>query len=333
MLLGAVVLLATAGCADDVAGSATPAGDLPSLEPKSTESTGQEAGFDECVLEPSELAEILDVDAMYVTAREAARRDDGSQRASCTYLPEDVPGVTGMTLSTVVGTDPERFFAPFKKFENVLPIENLGDRAQAVSYGARGSAVHILEIRTITGDRGVHLFYTYREDGGGAMPVLDGGAAQGTLLTQVLDRLPEDVTIPDGAPEGACADLDLDPAAEALGAEFVMSRSVVSDTGGMNCFFGNGQASLTVIVLTDPARVRNWAVAGDEITEQDIGDGARVRVLPAEGGAQGSLDATVNLGDRVVQVSGSYAADADKVTEPRPADLELVRAVIDAIGA
>jgi len=195
-----------------------------------------------------------------------------------------------------------------------------------VAYGAEGTPNHFIEIRTLDGDRGVHLFYAYR-DGGGAMPEIEGPAAAG-LLTTAMERLPDEVTITNGAPEGRCAGIDLDHATEAVGSELVMARSVESGGDGVNCHFGGDGASLDISMLTDPTEARGKAVAPDQVTHSDLGDGARIVI--AEGGA---LSARINLGDRVLVITASYGADADTVTKPRPAHVELVRAIVDGIGA
>lgn len=320
--LGVAALLVAGGCTQAVTGVATPEGS----GAKATDTAGEErrTGFDECGLaEPGEVAKAIGVSAMHVTSRSAMTQSDGSRRAVCTYFPENVPGLLGLQIGTVADTDPERFFAPFaKNFRNIQTIPNLGDRAEAVAYKANGTSTHFIEVRTIAGDRGLHLFYTYADDRG-AMPKADGAAAA-VILVQALSRLPAKVTIPDGTPEGRCADIELEPAAEAVGAKFTMARSVVSDSGGLSCYFSGDNGNLDVTLLTDANRAEKMAVAPDKITHADIGDGARVIVTEAN-----ALDARVNVGDRVVAITASYAS---KVTAPRPADVELVRTVVEAIG-
>ncbi|MHA6624036.1 hypothetical protein ACU61A_01380 [Pseudonocardia sichuanensis] len=315
--LGTVALLAVAACSSaepDPAGSAAPV-----TEP------APETGFDECsLLEPAEAAELLGTDAMYVTARAAMTQSDGSPRASCRYFPEDVPGMLGMELATVTDTDPDRFFAPFERFTNVETVEELGDRTEAVKLSATGTRNNFIEIRTIEGNRGLHLYYAYRE-GDGTMPEIDGRAAA-LLLTTALDRLPDEVVIPPGAPEGRCADVDLGQAAETLGGELVTARSVGSAGGAMSCHFSGGGALLEVIVVTDAREAEGASVGPDLLTHPDIGDGARVVI--AEGGA---LQSRVNLGDRLVRITATHAADAGTVTALRPTDLELVRGIVDGI--
>jgi hypothetical protein len=124
----------------------------------------------------------------------------------------------GMEISTVARTDPERFFTPFERFDKVESLDNLGDRTEAVGYSAAGTANHFVEIRTLEGDRGVHLFYAYR-DGGGAMPEIEAPAAA-VLLATAMERLPAEVAVSNWAPEGRCAGIDLDHASEAMGASW-----------------------------------------------------------------------------------------------------------------
>ncbi|MBB5802030.1 hypothetical protein F4560_001798 [Saccharothrix ecbatanensis] len=324
-VLGVSVLLLAGGCGKTVTGSAIP--ESPSGS-ETADSTGKEqkTGFDECGLaEPAELAKAIGVNAMYVTGRSAMTQPDGSRRASCTYFPEDVPGMLGLQISTVADTDAERFFAPFaKKFRNIKQVPKLGDRAEAVAYKANGTSTHYIEVRTISGDRGVHLYYTYM-DSGGAMPKADGSAAA-LILVKALERLPDKVTIPDGTPDGRCADIDLKAATKALGAEFVMARSVVSEKDSMNCYFSGGAASFDVTLVTDPNPVRGWTVAPDKITHPDLGDGARLLFTEAK-----TLSARINVGDRVLAINASYDAP-DTVTALRPADVELVRTIVDSVG-
>jgi hypothetical protein len=62
-------------------------------------------------------------------------------------------------------------------------------------------------------------------------------------------------------------------------------------------------------------------------SHSDLGDGARILITDA-----GTLDARVNLGDRVLVTTASYGSGAGTVTELRPADLELLRTIVDRIG-
>jgi len=320
--LGVVALAIAAGCGQAVTGAAVPES---RSGPSTTDDAGEDrkAGFDECgLVEPAEIAKAIGVNAIYVTGRSAITQSDGSRRADCTYFPENVPGMLGLRISTVADTNAERFFAPFaKNFRNVQTIPKLGDRAEAVAYKANGTSTHYVEVRTLAGDRGLHLFHTY-VDGSGIMPKADGAAAA-EILVKALGRLPAEVTIPDGAPEGRCADLDLEPAAEVVGAELVMARSVVSEGGGATCHFSGAAVSLEVSLFADKGRAQKAAVPPDKITHADIGDGARLMVTQAN-----ALDARVNVGDRVVAVTASYA---EKVTELRPADVELVRTFVKSI--
>jgi hypothetical protein len=321
--LGAAALLAVAGCGGDAGSDGAAPGTPPILKTKATED--EPAGFDECgLVDPDEIAEAIGVAAMHVTGRAVTVQDDGSRRASCTYFPEDVPGILGMQLSTVVDTDPGRFFAPFAdNFSNIETIPNLGDRAEAVAYGANGTSTHYIEIRVIQGDVGLHFYYSYSDEAGGTMPKADGSAAA-VILTRALEQLPDEVTIPDGTPEGACTDIDLEPAAEAVGAELVMARSVLSEKDAVNCYFSGDDGHLDVTLITNQDRARRAAVTPDQITHPDLGDGARLIVTEAN-----SLTAFVNMGDQVMVVGAGYA---DTVTELRPADVELVRSLVDTIG-
>ena len=320
--MGVAALLAVAGCGNDVAGAPASARQ-PASETAESTTKAQETGFDECgLVEPDEVAEAIGVDAMYVTSRTVHKASDGSSSAACVYFPEDVPGTLGLQLSTVTDTDPEKFFEPFaKNFDNVEKVADLGDRAEAVAYGADGTSTHFVEVRTIVGDRGLHFYYSYKDDGG-AMPKADGAAAK-IILATALERLPDEVEIADGTPEGGCADFDLESTAEVVGAELTMARSVVSDGGAMSCYFGGGDASLKVILYPDS----EYSVEPEEITHADIGDGARVIFTEA-----GTMTAWVNVGERFVSIGVSYDAAAGTVTGLRPADVELVRSVADTIS-
>jgi hypothetical protein len=311
-----------AGCSDDPPAPPVPPGEVPTLERTATESAPAAAGYDECgLVSPDKIAEALGVDAMYATARTAMALDDGSVSAACRYFPDDVPGMLGMELVTVTDTDEERFFAPFEKnFDNIQPIK-LGDRTDVVAYAADGTSLHFVEIRTLVGDNGLHLFYSYR-DGGGDMPKADGEAAA-KIMFAAVEELPETVTIEDGEPEGACADIDLGVLADAVGAEPAMARSMVSDDGAMNCYFSGGGATVDITVLTDSARVATEAVAAGDITHADIGEGAKLAI-----GDAGSLNARVNLDGKVVSITAAYADEY--AGEPRPSDVALVADVVDA---
>ncbi|WP_260194617.1 hypothetical protein [Actinophytocola gossypii] len=323
--LGAAVLLATAGCGTEyVAG--TPAG--AEAEPAggtAEERSEPEDGFDECSLaEPSELAESLDVEAMYVTARSTLELNNGSQQVSCTYGPDDVPGVQGLVMNTVVDTDPERFFAPFDKYEQRLEIDQLGERAELVAYRIQGGTTRFIEIRAIDGDRGIFVFYAYSDNG--RLRQLEAEPIR-TIIGTALERLPHELTIPDGTPEGGCADIDLEAAADVAGGELVRARSVVSDDGAMNCQFSGGGAAVEVTVVTDPDLTEQHAVPADAITHPDLGDGALMKIT--EGG---TLDARVNFSDHLVTVAVIYGDAAGEVTEPRPDDVELVRSIAESVG-
>jgi hypothetical protein len=323
-VMGVAALLAVAGCGSSIAGEPTFTEQPVSKTTESGEKK-QEAGFDECgLVEPEEFAEAVGVEAMYVISRSVMTLDNGSRRASCMYYPEDVPGMYGSSISTVANTNAEEFFEPFAKdFDNVETINGLGDRAEAVAYKANGTSRHFVEVKTISGDRGLHLLYTYL-DKGGLIPKADGGAAA-KILTMALERLPDEVTIPDGAPEGMCADVDLSAAAETLGAELEMARSVVADTGGTSCNFSGDDASFDILFYTDPGLARSAAVPPDGITHPDIGEGARLLFTQAE-----TLDAQVNLGNHYMRITLYHAGDS--VTEVRPADVELVRGIVDVFS-
>jgi len=321
--MGVAALLAVAGCGGDVAGTPVSAERPASETTGSTEKT-RETGFDECgLVEPDELAAALGVDTMFITGRSVMPLlNEGSRRASCTYYPEDDPSVLGMSLSTVSDTSPEQFFAPFARgFNNVETVRDLGDRAEAVAYKANGTSRHFIEVRTISGDRGLHFFYSYSDDGG-PMPKADGAAAKMILLSAVK-RLPDEVEIPDGTPEGRCADFDLSSAAEVVGAELTMARSVLSDGGDMNCYFHGGKASLKVTVDTDS----RWSVEPEDVTHADIGDGARLIFTEAK-----TMTGSINVGEQYVTIAVSYDGDASSITGLRPADIELARDVVATIS-
>jgi hypothetical protein len=318
-VMGVAALLAVTGCGSSVAGE-------PKAVSKTTASAEkkQEAGFDECgLVEPEEFAEAIGVEAMYVIGRSVMTLDTGTRRASCTYYPEDTPGMFGPSISTEANTNAEEFFEPFaKNFKNVGTIPGLGDRAEAVAYKANGTSRHFVEVRTISGNRGVHMLYTYL-DNGGPMPEADGPAAAKILWT-ALERLPDEVTIPDGTPEGKCADVDLSLAAETLGAELDMARSVVSDAGGASCNYSGDDASFDILFYTDPDVAKD-ALPPDLVTHPEIGEGARLLYTQAE-----TIDAQVNLGDHYMRITLYHAGDS--VTEVRPADVELVRNIVDVFS-
>lgn len=290
--------------------------------------------FDECaLLDPAELAALIGVETLYITAREVLpEAPEGGRLAGCSYLNDDVPGITGMTLNTVTGTDRESFFRPFAERE-VHAVDTLGDRAEVAAYEIPDSGLHFRELRVAAGDIGLHLRYTYNESPGG-MPALDEDAVA-QLMSFVanagLERLPDEVYIPDGTPEGPCADVDLAQAADTLGAELTTARAVVGGDGALSCSFTGDQAGLEVVVITDDSRAPLMRAPAEVVNAPDIGDGARLLIQPNDE-TQGPLDATVNVGENVVLVIASYDSAAGRVTEPRPADVDLVRAVAGAVS-
>lgn len=108
----------------------------------------------------------------------------------------------------------------------------------------------------------------------------------------------------------------------------------------MSCQFAGADASLGVVVITDPGRVQSMRASDGDITESDIGDGAQVQIQDEGAGLvnqdydelQGPLDATVNLDDRLVLVVGVYGDGAGTVTTPRPEDVDLVRSIAAAVA-
>jgi len=325
-VLAAAVLPAVAGCGNEYLAGTPAVAEAPAGGKTGAAESEPENGFDECgLIDKSTLAETLGVEAMYVTARSTLRLTDGSQQASCTYFPEEVPGMLGMAINTVVDTDPARFFAPFDKYEKKLPLDGLGERAELVAYGVRGGPARFIEIRAIDGDRGIYVFYSY-SDNGGQMPEIEADAIK-TIVGTALDQLPDEVTFPDGSPRDGCADIDLGSATETVGAELVRARSVVSDDGAMNCQFSGGGAAVEVTVIVDADLVEQHALSADLITYPDVGDGARLTVLES-----GTLKVTVNDGDQVITIGVIHGDGAGEVTEPRPDDVELVRSITDSIG-
>ncbi|ASR37699.1 hypothetical protein BAY61_24860 [Prauserella marina] len=327
--LGTAALLTMSGCGEDVAGK--PVQQANGQNEPSTPSAPDEVenGFDECALVETEaIAQAIGVDTMYITSREARLQDDGSTRALCQYHPQDVPGLNGMTLSTVTGTDAERFFAPFDKHE-VAEIDSIGDATKVVAFEVDGSPTAFIELRTIVGDIGLHLRYQYDQSGGGAMPEANG-TALGTIVRSAIEELPGDVAIPEGQPEGVCAEIDLDLAARVLGDELVMSRTLESNAGGATCDLSNGPASLGIIHVTNEDQVAKMATK-PELINEDIGDGALVEVAQTPEG-QGPLHARVNVGDEIVEIFAHYADSVAQFTTPRPEDLDLVRSVVASVG-
>lgn len=337
--LGVVGLLAAAGCGG---GGGSDAGDppglgsgikKPSLKPLESSAAPVEGDFDECgLVEPADLAAVIGIDALHITSREVVPDAEGGRLARCSYFTEDVPGISGMSLHVVAGTDREAFFKPFQEFENAESVDNYGDHAEIAGYGA--GSVHFVEFRAIEGSTGVAIQYTYNDSPGG-MPDLSGtdniNNLLGGALRSMLENVPDEVAIGDGTPEGPCADIDLAQASQVLGGALTASRSVLGSEGAASCQFGGEDTGLGVVVISDPARVQSMGAKADEVNTPDIGDGARVQIQ-ANGEGQGPLGATVNVGDRVVLITGIYGQSAGTVTEPRHEDTELVRTIVDAVA-
>ncbi|GAB3444080.1 DUF3558 family protein [Actinophytocola sediminis] len=331
-VVGVAAMLTVAGCGGDVSGTPV-AGGQDGGASERPEGTGDEPGFDECaVLEPAEVAEFVGTENMYVTSADVMDLLDGSTSATCQYFPKDVPGMLGMKLSYVAGADPDEFFVPFEKnFDNVLPLE-IGDRGAAVGYSADGTSNHFYEVRAIKGTVGLHLFYAFSEGPGGDMPDVENGADKwGAMFTTAFDRLPAELSISDGEPTGACAEIDLDQMTEVLGAELRTARTTEGDDGALDCTFGGGSGVVSITVLTDKEMVPGQSVKPADITNDDIGDGAKVGITEPNPGEQGRLSARANVGDALVAINAPYGDSVRGVTEPRPEDIELVRAIVGAV--
>ncbi|RMI36326.1 DUF3558 domain-containing protein [Streptomyces triticirhizae] len=285
-------------------------------------------GFDECGLfQPAELADTLGVPTLYITGRSIGPRAQGGRLAGCGYYAEDVPGFSGLWVHLVAGTEEGEFFAAFEG-SDTGPVEGLGDRAEVLALTAPGGAVRSRELRAIDGDLGLVVSYTYDEAPGGmpAIPDAELGEAVATIAFEALERAPEELVIPDGEPEGPCAQVDLAHAAEVIGEEPAAVRTVMNDAGGLRCDFAGDEASLGVVVYTDPTFVENWAPPAEEFNAPEIGDGARLDT------SQGYLESRVVSGNRVLVVSATYTEAVGVPTTPGARESELVAAVAEAVG-
>ncbi|MGP4113332.1 hypothetical protein ACTWP5_20765 [Streptomyces sp. 4N509B] len=334
--LGAMALVA--GCSsggssepgEDAEGTAGAGGGGEQREEQQTQESEEpvaQTGFDECGLfEPAELAEIIGVPELYVTERSAAPQWAGGRLAGCGYYTDNVPGLADLTIYTVGGANEDELFAAFEGRE-AGPVEDLGDRAEVVAMSAPGGVLRSRELRTIDGDVGLIVTMVYGETPGGFPEIPDAelGSAFATLAVLALERVPEELTILDGEPEGPCAGIDLTQAAETLGEELVTARAVLDDAGGSFCQFSGDEAELTVNVLTDEEAAGNWSPAAEEITHPDIGDGARFN------SDSGYLEARVILGERVVVIESSHTEAIGLPETPRPEDVELVRSIAASV--
>jgi len=281
------------------------------------------------VVEPAELAEWVGTDAMFVTSADVVVSPEGATRATCTYYPKDIPGATGMKLTYSPDVDPDTYFDQWEKnYDNRLPLE-IGDRAEAIALSSEGVDVKLYLVHAIKGTQGVDLFYSFAEDPekSGGMPVVEEGADKfGKVLNAVFERLPEELDIQDGEPEGACADIDLDLLSETLQADLTTARTTQGDNEAIDCTFGgpSGYVSASYMVPGRPP---------GSITHQDVADGALIRIDEPGGGAtQGQLSAWAVIGENVLRISATYGNDVSGITEPRPEDVELVRAIVEAVG-
>lgn len=331
--VGVAAAVTVAGCAGPISGTPVAGGQGDAAPGPEGTNPEQETGFEACaLLEPEEIAGWIGTDSVYVTSIDVMDHGDAGRNITCTYHPRNVPGLLGMKLTFSADADPEKYFLPFEKnYDNVLPLK-IGDRGAAVGYRAKGTVNHFYEIRAIEGNRGLHLFYPFRDDGTGAFPVVEDGARKwGTMLNTAFERMPDTLDIPDGKPEGACAEIDLDHAEEVLGAELTTARTVEGEAG-LDCTFGGRAARLLITLLTDPGLVPSVAAKPEDITHDDIGDGARLRINEARPGEQGPLDALANVDGGVVSIQATYGDGVHGVTEPRPDDVELVRAIVSAVS-
>ncbi|KAB8163355.1 DUF3558 domain-containing protein [Streptomyces sp. 3MP-14] len=335
--LGAMALLA--GCSSG--GTIGPSGDDPGDGAEATAGTDREAppeegaeepvaqaGYDECQLfQPAELAELLGIPTLHITGRSIGPQAQGGRLAGCGYYAEDVPGFSGLWVHLVAGAEEGEFFAPFDG-SDTGPVEGLGDRAEVLALTAPGGAVRSRELRAIDDDLGLVVSYTYDEAPGGmpAIPDAELGEAVATIAFTALERAPEELVIPDGEPEGPCAEVDLAHAAEVIGERPAAVRTVLNDAGGLRCDFAGDEASLGVVVYTDPTFVANWAPPAEEINAPEIADGARLDT------SQGYLESRVISGDRVLVVSAAYTEAVGAPAEPGARESELVAAVAEAVG-
>jgi uncharacterized protein DUF3558 len=336
--LGAMALVAGCSSSDssepegDAAGSTAGATEGSGKEPQEQQESQEPAaqtGFDECGLfEPDELAGIFGVPALHITERSINPQAEGGRLAACGYYSQDLPGISGVWINTVAGTDEEGLFAAFEG-RDTGSLDNLGDRAEVVATTAPGGAIRSRQLRVIDGDVGLIISYTYEEAPGGlpAIPDAELGEAVATVAVLALERVPQELTIPDGEPEGPCAEVDLAHAAEVLGEELVAARTVLSDTGGVSCVFTGNGAALDAVVYTDPEIVENWRPPADEINAPDIADGARFDT------EQGYLDARVISGDHVLAISAYYTQAVGAPATPGPQETELLRTVTEAIDS
>lgn len=325
-VMGVAAMVALTACATAVAGSPAAGGGAGGSD-SSNPSSGK--GFDECgVVELAELAEWVGTDAMFVSSAEVNVGPDGTKSATCAYYPRNIPGATGLKLTFVPDADPDTFFEQWEtNYQNRLPLE-IGDRAEAVALSSEGIDLKIYLVHAIKGTQGVDLFYSFSEKSEpGGMPVVEEGADRfGTMLNAVYERLPEELDIQDGKPEGACADIDLDLLSGTLQADLTTARTTQGDDGAIDCTFGgaSGFASVSYMV---PGK------APENMTHQDVGDGALIRVdEPGGGESQGDLNAWVAVGENLLRIRGSFGEGVSGITAPRPEDVELVRAIVEAVG-
>jgi hypothetical protein len=338
--VGVVALLTSAGCssggspnADGGAGQTQGANKDNEQEPQASQESQEpveQAGFDECGLfETDELADFFGADTLYITGRSMYPQGDGGRFAGCSYDTDDIPGVEGLKMSTVAGTNQEAFFQSWEGRETG-EVDDLGDHAEAFTLTDAGGSAHMGLLKVLDGDTGLNFQYSYIENSPESMPAFDDatlGQKMAELAVMALERLPEEVTIPDGAPEGPCADIDLAQASGVLGEDLIAARTVLSDTGAMTCEFTSNGAALRAIVYTDPVFRRSMRAPSEEINVPDIGDGAAVAIQQEAG----LLDAHVNAGERVLSISAQYAPAVGAPDELRPEDTELVRAIADAL--
>jgi hypothetical protein len=341
--VGVVALLTSTGCSSDSsggspttdggAGQTLGANDGKDQEPQASQESQEpveQAGFDECGLfETDELADFFGADTLYITGRSMYPQGDGGRFAGCSYSTVDIPGVEGFKMSTVAGTNQEAFFQSWEGRETG-EVDDLGDHAEGFTLTDSGGSAHMGLLKVLDGDTGLNFQYSYTENDPRGMPAFDDaalGQKMGELAVLALERLPEEVTIPDGAPEGPCAGIDLAQASGVLGEDLVAARTVLSDTGGMTCEFTSDGAALRAIVYTDPQMVGGMSAPSAEINVPEIGDGALVQIDQESA----VLDATVNAGERVLFISAQYAPAAGAPDALRPEDTELVQAIADAL--
>lgn len=158
-------------------------------------------------------------------------------------------------------------------------------------------------------------------------------AALVELADLAVDRLPRNPRLAPTRPPRACANVDSDAVAAAIGAPPSLSAGLADEAGSLQCSWASRPGSATVVVLRDPAQVEAYRRA------MDPAEHTEVRGFPQRPGLE-VWSRTDRAGD-LVMVDGDgamatvtvvpSAGFADGAVATTPGERELGQQVLDLL--